>query len=105
MCANILVTEWYPPGMQSELANLYQEVAQKPLKVLKKVGDSPYGALAECGFKNVTVYEVDDTKLADGIEEAISCLSSYASVDGYRVQIEVVYPIAEAIAVMQSTAK
>jgi len=105
MCANIIVTEWYPLDKLAELLKLNQKIALKPPKVLKRVGNSPYGTTTECGCKNVAIYEVEDAKLADGIKEAVSRRSGYIGVAGYRFQVEVAYPIAEAMALMQLTPK
>jgi hypothetical protein len=105
MCANILVTEWLPPDKGSEVAKLYPKVAQKPLKTLKRVGSSPYSTTTEAGIKSVAIYEVEDAKLMDGIKEALTRRSQYMAIPGYRVQVEVVIPLAESIALLQPATK
>ena len=105
MCANILVTEWLPPDKGAEVAKLYPKIAQKPLKNLKRVGNSPYATTTEAGMKTVAIYEVEDAKLADGIKEALARRSPYMAIPGYRLQVEVISTMAEAIALVQPTAK
>lgn len=105
MCADILVTEWIPPDKGAEVAKLYPKIAQKPLKNLKRVGNSPYATTTEAGIKAIGIYEVEDAKLADGIKEALTRRSPYMSIPGYRLQVEVLSTVAEAIALVQPTTK
>lgn len=105
MCANIMVTEWVPFEKGPEVAKIYPKIAQKPLKVLKRVGVSPYATTSEAGIRSVAIYEVEDAKLADGIREVLTRRSPYTAVSGYKLQVEVVTPIGEAIALLQAPTK
>jgi hypothetical protein len=105
MCANILVTEWLPPDKGLEVAKLYPKITQKPLKNLKRVGNSPYSTTTEAGIKIIAIYEVEDAKLNDGIKEALTRRSQYMAIPGYRVQVEVVATVAETIALLQPATK
>jgi uncharacterized protein (UPF0371 family) len=100
-----MVTEWVPFEKGPEVVKLYPKIAQKPLKVLKRVGNSPYATTTEAGIKSVGIYEVEDAKLAEGIREAITRRSQYTAIPGYKLQIEVAYTVAEAMILIQAGTK
>ena len=67
-------------------------------KVLKPVGDCPFTSPTETGFKSVDIYEVDNAKLGDAIEQLGTYQNQYVfAVPGYNYKVEVVVSAKDAL--------
>jgi hypothetical protein len=98
---SLLVTVWFPGDKATEVGKILVKSLATPFKYVKRVGEAPYATSTEAGMKSVTIYEIEDEKLADGLREITRYLIQFATaIPGYRYQAEFLVTGTEALSLV-----
>jgi hypothetical protein len=98
---SVLVTVWFPGDKAIEVGKILVKSLATPFKFVKRVGEAPYATGTEAGMKAVTIYDIEDEKLGDGLREIARYLLQFVtSIPGYRYQIEVLATGVEALSMV-----
>ena len=93
----LVTTVVYPPDKSIIVAEKFTEVNAKPLppflQCLHVLGDSRM----DKGMKVLSVYEVEDTKIKDGIIELTKMYVQFNNIEGFRYEIEPMLTVKEAL--------
>jgi hypothetical protein len=93
----IVLTSTYPPDKATAVAKAFIKSAEAPFTYLKRV-QVLTTAHQELGNKVLSIFEVDDDKVPDGVKELTKRLAElFFSIEGYRYQIELALTAEEAI--------
>jgi hypothetical protein len=96
----LVTTVLYPPDKSIVAAEKFIEVTAKELppflKRLQVLGDSRM----DKGMKVLSVYEVEDTKIKDGIIELTKMYVQFNGIEGFRYEIEPMLTVKEALGVL-----
>lgn len=85
----------YPPESAKELAAKFMEAPQIPDFMTKK---GPYATANRAdGIIVTSLYELDNSKLADGLEFLGNYMATYFGVPGFMYEINPYYEIDEAL--------
>jgi hypothetical protein len=94
----IMGTAWYPADKAPEAGKILVKAMATPMKFIKSA--HLYGTSTEAGIKVVTIYQIENEKLADGFREIAKIYYQYCSIPGFRFQIEMMVTGVEALAMM-----
>lgn len=98
---SILGTVWFPGDKATEVGKIVVKALATPMKFAKRMGEAPYVTSTEAGIKGVTIFEIEDEKLADGIREIVRYyLQLSNAIPGYRWQVEVMSAGVEALSML-----
>jgi len=100
MVANIIVIMHYPPDKASELGPIAVKILPTLPKYIKRVGDSPYIMATETDYMNVTVYDVEDAKVAEAVKELVKFYHQYCAVPGFKWVMYNALPLKEALPII-----
>jgi hypothetical protein len=93
----IVMTTTYPPDKAIEVARAFIKSTEMPFTYLKRV-QTLTSAHQELGNKVLSIFEVDDDKVPDGMKELTKRLAElFFGIEGYRYQIEGMLTAEEAI--------
>lgn len=85
----------YPPESVQEIAKRFLEAPQIPDYMVRK---GPYvGANLSDGLFIVSVYELDKSKLAEGMEFIANYFTMFFGVPGFKYEITPFFDVAEAL--------
>ncbi len=85
----------YPPESAHEMAKRYMEIPQIPDYMSRK---GPYvGSNLSDGVSIFVVYELDNSKLADGMEFVANFYTMFFGVPGFKYQITPYFDVAEGL--------
>ena len=88
----------YPPESTREIANRYLKAAPLPDFITKK---GPYIAASESeGMHSITYYELDKSRMAEGLEAIAESLSVYFGVPGYKYEIKPYFELDEGLKIL-----
>ena len=99
MCANLLVTMWYPQDKVMEVMKIFTKLWSTGLKFSKRVGHGPYASSSESGFKVINILEVESTKVAEALMELGKYFANFQGVQGLSWQIEPVASMRETLSI------
>ena len=94
----IMGTSWYPMDKAPEVGKALTKAMATPMKFIKSA--HLYGTSTEAGAKVVTIYQIENDKLADGLREVVKQFFPYTSIPGFKFQIEVMMTGVEALSIM-----
>jgi len=98
---SILGTVWFPGDKATEVGKILIKALATPFKFAKRVGEAPYATRTEAGIKSVTICEIEDEKLAEGLREIVRYLLQFSNaIPGYRWQAEVLLTGVEALSMI-----
>lgn len=83
---HIMVTITYPPHKRPEVQELFQKVPELPDSV-KRI--AIYGTMDGMA-KSYVVFEIDDSRVDEGLTGMLTRLAGYDVVEGFRWKIELV---------------
>ena len=96
----LVTTVVYPPDKSIIVAEKFIEVTAKPLppfmKRLQVLGDSRM----DQGVKVLSVYEVEDARIKDGIIELTKMYVQFNGIEGFKYEIETMLTAQESLAVL-----
>ena len=96
----LVTTVVYPPDKSIVVAEKFIEVTAKPLppfmKRLQVLGDSRM----DQGVKVLSVYEVEDARIKDGIIELTKMYVQFNGIEGFKYEIETMLTAQESLAVL-----
>ncbi len=96
----LVTTVVYPPDKSIVVAEKFIEVTDKPLppfiKRLQVLGDSRI----DQGVKVLSVYEVEDARIKDGIIELTKMYVQFNGIEGFKYEIETMLTAQESLAVL-----
>ncbi|MGP8080715.1 MAG: hypothetical protein ACLPVI_09435 [Dehalococcoidales bacterium] len=96
----LVTTVVYPPDKSIVVAEKFIEVTAKPLppfmKRLQVLGDSKM----DQGVKILSVYEVEDARIKDGIIELTKMYVQFNGIEGFKYEIETMLTAQESLAVL-----
>jgi hypothetical protein len=99
----VMTTTAYPPSKAVEVAQLFMKVEQTPRPAfLKQLHVFTAGSI-ESGMKTYGIYEIDAGKEYEGLMEIAKRMVQFASIEGFRYQIEPVLTPAESIPLLGIT--
>lgn len=85
----------YPPESANEMAKKYLEIPQVPEYLNRK---GPYvSANLEDGVSIVVVYELDNSRLAEGMEYMANLYTMFFGVPGFKYEITPHFDVAEGL--------
>ena len=85
----------YPPESANEMAKRFLELPEIPAFLNRK---GPYvGANISDGVSIFVVYELDNSKLADGMDFIANFYTNFFGVPGFKYQITPHFEVAEAL--------
>jgi hypothetical protein len=85
----------YPPESANEMAKRYMEIPQLPDFMTRK---GPYvGANLSEGVRIEVLYELDNSKLAEGMDFVANFYTMFFGVPGFRYEITPYFEVAEAL--------
>lgn len=88
----------YPPESTREIANRYLKAPTLPDYITKK---GPYiAADKETGMHSITYYELENHRLADGLQAVAESLSVYFGVPGYKYEIKTYFELEEGLSIL-----
>ncbi len=88
----------YPPESTREIANRYLKAAPLPEYITKK---GPYiSASATGGMHSITYYELENHRMAEGLQAVAESLSVYFGVPGYKYEIKPYFELEEGLHIM-----
>lgn len=91
----ILMTDvTYPPESSKEIARRYLTAPVLPDFLTKK---GPYVCSTKKGIHSITYYELDNARLAEGIQVLGDNMAVYIGVPGYRYEIKTYYELEEGL--------
>jgi hypothetical protein len=90
-------TVTYPPDKAVQMAKKFIKATEKPLPPFVKRLYVLTAAGGEPGMKVLGIYEVDDTKVKEGIKEITKYYVQFFDVEGFRYSVEVMMPATEAL--------
>jgi hypothetical protein len=95
-----MLNETYPISAAIEVAKIFiEELKTNPHPDYMQM----LGLYAHWGGDGIVVYayyQIEDGKVDEGVKDLTSRELKFASVDGYKVQFQVVLPVAEALALV-----
>jgi hypothetical protein len=93
----LITTVTYPPDKAVQMAKKFMKAMGNPLPSFITRLYVLTSSVGELGIKALGVYEVDDSKLTEGIKELGKSFVQYYDVEGFRYTIEPMLPAAEVI--------
>jgi hypothetical protein len=93
----LVSTVTYPPEKATEIVTRYINRVDTPVPPFLKRVNSLLAAGGEEGCKILTIYEVDDGNVADGVRELVRHYLQYRDVEGFRYRVEPMLTVEEAI--------
>ncbi|WP_022667251.1 hypothetical protein [Desulfospira joergensenii] len=88
----------YPPESTREIANRYLKAPALPDYIKKK---GPYiSAGQESGMHSITYYELENHRLAEGLQAIADSLAVYFGVPGYRYDIKPYFELEEGLSIL-----
>lgn len=88
----------YPPESTREIANRYLKAPALPDWITKK---GPYiSADKESGMHSITYYELENHRLAEGLQAVGESLSIYFGVPGYKYEIKPYFELEEGLNIL-----
>jgi hypothetical protein len=93
----IVGTVTYPPDKSVQVAKKFIKATEKPLPSFVKRLHVLSGSGGALGMKVLGIYEVDDAKVKEGIKEINKYYVQFFDIDGFRYNVEVMLPAAEAV--------
>jgi len=98
---SILATVWFPGDKATEVGKIVVKALSSPMKFAKRTGEAPYVTSTEAGIKGVTIYEIEDEKLAEGLREIERYYVQLSNaIPGYRWQLEHMLAGVEALSML-----
>jgi hypothetical protein len=94
----IMGTAWYPPDKAPEVGKILVKSMATPMKFIKS--SHLYATSTEAGIKTVTIFQIENEKLADGLAEIVRLHNQYTSIPGFRFQIELMIRPVEAFSMI-----
>ena len=93
----IVMTSTYPPDKATEVARAFIKSTEMPFTYLRRV-QTLTSNHQELGMKVLSIFEVDDDKVPDGVKELTKRLAElFFSIERFRYQIEPMLTAEEAI--------
>jgi hypothetical protein len=93
----IMTTATYPPGEATKISKKFMTATAKPLPPFVKRLHVLMTAKADQGLKTCGIYEIDDSKIKEGIMELTRYYVQYYDIKGFQYEIEPMLTAAEAI--------
>ncbi len=87
----------YPPESAASMANRFIDAPELPGFMTKK---GPYVASDAGGILMISLYELDNGQLAQGLKFIGEYMALYFGVPGFRYEIKVYYEIAEGLSMI-----
>jgi len=88
----------YPPESTREIAKRYLTAPPLPDFITKK---GPYiSASRRTGMHSLTYYELDNTRLAQGLQAIGESLAIYFGVPGYQYEIKPYFELEEGLSIL-----
>ncbi|MFO7988997.1 MAG: hypothetical protein ACQEQ5_12535 [Thermodesulfobacteriota bacterium] len=88
----------YPPESTKEIAKRYLTAPPLPDFITKK---GPYiSASRRTGMHSLTYYELDNTRLAEGLQAIGESLAIYFGVPGYQYEIKPYFELEEGLSIL-----
>ena len=84
----LVTTAVFPPDKSQKTAEKYVEVAAKELPPFLKRLHALVNSNTEEGIKVLSIFEVDDANIKDGIIEITKRCVQFNSIQGFRFEIE-----------------
>ena len=87
--AHIAIFSWYPLSKQVEVSAVWNKGRENPTMLLTK-GVGPYHRITPDGIETFSVFEVENAKLNDALNELGARMFKYIGIEGYRYEIRLV---------------
>ena len=88
----------YPPESTKEIARRYLKAPVLPAYINKK---GPYVAASQVnGMTSITYYELDNNKLAEGLQAIAESLAIYFGVPGYKYDLKPYFELEEGLNIL-----
>jgi hypothetical protein len=88
----------YPPESTREIANRYLKAPALPDFITKK---GPYiSASKRNGMHSITYYELENSRLAEGLQAIGESLAIYFGVPGYQYEIKPYFELEEGLSIL-----
>lgn len=88
----------YPPESTREIARRYLTAPPLPDFIIKK---GPYiSASRRTGMHSLTYYELDNSRLAEGLQAVGESLAIYFGVPGYQYEIKPYFELEEGLSIL-----
>lgn len=88
----------YPPESTKEIARRYLTAPPLPEFITKK---GPYiSASKRTGMHSLTYYELDNSRLAEGLQAIGDSLAIYFGVPGYQYEIKPYFELEEGLSIL-----
>jgi polyphosphate kinase 2 (PPK2 family) len=88
----LVTTAVFPPDKSQKIAEKYIEVAAKELPPFLKRLHALVNSKTEEGIKVLSIFEVDDANIKDGIIEITKRCVQFNAIQGFRFEIETMMP-------------
>lgn len=93
----LVMTSTYPLDKATEVARAYIKSNETPFTYIRRV-NTLISTHQELGIKALSIFEVDDDKVPDGIKESNKRIAEvFYNIEGYRYQVEPMLTAEEAI--------
>jgi hypothetical protein len=91
----IITNITYPPESAQDMANRFLEAPQLPDFMTRK---GPYiSSNLSAGVLTTSLYELDNSRLAEGMEFLGNYLTAFFGISGYKYEIKTFFAIEEAL--------
>ncbi len=88
----------YPAQSAKEVTKRFMELPRLP-EYVKGKGNYVYSTTGE-GYHNISILEVDDTKVKEAFDAITKAYLNFINIPGYSYDIRVCYKASDAIALM-----
>ena len=88
----------YPIQSAREVTKRFMELPRLP-NYIKGKGNYVYSTIGE-GYHNISILEVDDTKVKEAFDAIMKAYLNFLDIPGYSYDIRVCYKASDAIALM-----
>lgn len=96
----LMITSTYPLSSINKVVDIFLDTASKnPMPDYIEML-SLYSHWGGDGIKAYTVYDIKEDRVDEGVLEITKRMVNFASVDGYKIESQVILPIEEALAIL-----